>query len=66
MIFNYVTTLPLWFGRIARASFMKTLTEKNKETMKEKNIVLEWTPIEGSAASALDNFVFTDRKEVRR
>ena len=34
--------------------------------MKEKNIVLEWTPIEGKAAAVLDNFVFTDRKEVRR
>ena len=34
--------------------------------MKEKNIVLEWTPIEGNAAAALDNFVFTDRKEVRK
>lgn len=34
--------------------------------MKEKNVVLEWTAIEGSSATALDNFVFTDRKEVRR
>lgn len=34
--------------------------------MKEKNIVLEWTAIEGSAAAELDKFVFTDRKEVRR
>ena len=34
--------------------------------MKEKNVVLEWTSIEGSSAAALDNFVFTDRKEVRR
>lgn len=34
--------------------------------MKEKNVVLEWTAIEGSAAAALENFVFTDRKEVRR
>jgi hypothetical protein len=34
--------------------------------MKEKNIVLEWTAIEGKAADALDSFVFTDRKEVRR
>lgn len=34
--------------------------------MKEKNIVLEWTAIEGKAASALDNFVFTDRKEIRK
>ena len=34
--------------------------------MKEKNIVLEWTSIEGSAASVLESFVFTDRKEVRQ
>lgn len=34
--------------------------------MKEKNIVLEWTAIEDKAASELDSFVFTDRKEVRR
>lgn len=34
--------------------------------MKEKNIVLEWTAIEDKEASALDSFVFTDRKEVRR
>lgn len=34
--------------------------------MKEKNIVLEWTPIEGSAASKLENYIFTDRKEVRK
>ena len=34
--------------------------------MKERNIVLEWTSIEGSTAAELDNFVFTDRKEVRR
>lgn len=34
--------------------------------MKEKNIVLEWTTIDGNTASELDNFVFTDRKEVRR
>lgn len=34
--------------------------------MKEKNIVLEWTTIEGKAAAALDNFVFTNRKEVRK
>lgn len=34
--------------------------------MKEKSIVLEWTPIEGSAAAGLDKFVFTDRGEVRK
>ena len=34
--------------------------------MKEKNIVLEWTPIEGKAATALSNYIFTDRKEVRK
>lgn len=34
--------------------------------MKERNIVLEWTPIENSAASALSNYIFTDRKEVRK
>lgn len=34
--------------------------------MKEKNIVLEWTPIEGSAATKLENYIFTDRKEVRK
>ena len=34
--------------------------------MKEKNIVLEWTPIEGKADSALSNYIFTDRKEVRK
>lgn len=32
----------------------------------ERNIVLEWTPIEGKAAAELQSFVFTDRKEVRR
>ena len=34
--------------------------------MKERSIVLEWTPIEGKAAAELQSFVFTDRKEVRR
>lgn len=34
--------------------------------MKEKNVVLEWTAIEGSSAAALNSFVFTDRKEVRK
>lgn len=34
--------------------------------MKEKNVVLEWTSIEGRLATDLDNFVFTDRKEVRK
>ncbi len=34
--------------------------------MKEKSIVLEWTPIEGSAADALSDYIFTDRKEVRQ
>ena len=34
--------------------------------MKETAVVLEWTPIEGSKAAVLDNFVFTDREEVRR
>ena len=34
--------------------------------MKEKNVVLEWTPIENSVASALSNYIFTDRKEVRK
>lgn len=34
--------------------------------MKEKNIVLEWTAIEGKAASTIDSFIFTDRKEVRK
>lgn len=34
--------------------------------MKEQSIVLEWTPIEGNTANTLNNFVFTDRKEVRK
>jgi hypothetical protein len=34
--------------------------------MKEQNIVLEWTSIENNTANALNNFVFTDRKEVRK
>lgn len=34
--------------------------------MKEKNIVLDWTPIENIAVAPKGNFVFTDRKEVRR
>ena len=34
--------------------------------MKDKNVVLEWTSIESSSAATLQNFVFTDRKEVRR
>ena len=34
--------------------------------MKEKNVVLEWTPIEGIATVASGSFVFTDRKEVRQ
>ena len=34
--------------------------------MKEKTVVLEWTSIEGGNASELDNFIFTDRGEVRR
>lgn len=50
----------------SKGFFYENINRKNKETMKEKNIVLEWTPIEGNAAAALDNFVFTDRKEVRR
>jgi hypothetical protein len=42
------------------------INKKNRRKMKEKTIVLEWTPIEGKAAAALQSFVFTDRKEVRR
>ena len=53
------------FGRIARA-FNGNINFKYKKEMKEKNIVLEWTAIEGSAATALGSFIFTDRKEVRR
>ena len=34
--------------------------------MKEKAVVLEWTAIEGSSASALQGFIFTDRKEIRK
>jgi len=34
--------------------------------MKEKNVILEWTAIEGSKAAELDKFIFTDRREVRR
>ena len=33
--------------------------------MKEKTVVLEWTSIE-SGSSALGEFIFTDRKEVRK
>ena len=57
--------MPLRFGRIARV-YKRCINEINKETMKERNIVLEWTPIENSAASALSSFIFTDRKEVRK
>jgi len=34
--------------------------------MKEKNVVLEWTTIEGIAESTGSRFVFKDRKEVRK
>lgn len=34
--------------------------------MKEKNVVLEWTSIEGIAKPCGSEFIFTDRKEVRR
>lgn len=34
--------------------------------MKEKNVVLEWTAIEGSSAAELGKFVFVNRGEVRR
>ena len=33
--------------------------------MKEMNIILEWTTIEGNTCE-LNSFVFTDRKEVRK
>lgn len=33
--------------------------------MKEKAVVLEWTPME-SGSVALGEFIFTDRKEVRK
>lgn len=33
--------------------------------MKEKNVVLEWTVIEGSSAVS-GSVVFSDRKEVRK
>lgn len=56
---------PLRFERIAR-DFKRTLLILNSIDMKEKNVVLEWTAIEGSKAAELDKFVFVNRGEVRR
>ena len=64
MLVLLIHITPLWFVRIARVFIGNK--RQNIHHMKDKNIVLEWTPIEGSSAVALENFVFTDRKEVRR